>query len=801
MSKTRRGSISQMINRLSSKMMMAIALGSMISIFAMLFVLYNTSQFLNLSRTSGMAAEVLEDVLEARLDAFKFRVSGETDISESFTGNVDEVFEVNDLIRNAGVLAPDAAAALSLSDDLVAQYAAAFERIAQLRAPRNELVAEMADTGRDIRLNLTKIMETASRDGDPVAATLAGRAQENLLLGRLYTERYLLDNVEEDFARAKTAFQDALSGLDALLVELDDPTRRQLVADAQASIVQFETASEAAHQVILERNGHRADMDRIGPELLSAVEFVMDSMTTQQQAVGNQLKLIGWLVIAGVALSSAVVLLLARKNSQKAAAYIKNSIDHFVTAMTEVANGNLDVDLGRKPDEATEIARMGDALEIFQKNAKERIELQNAQEQQKEQQEREREAQRVREDKAKQEAQKRIDDERNALLERLEQSVGAVVDFGAKGDFSHRVKVDFNEESLRRMAEGINTLLQNVDDGLKATSQVLFALSNGDLTELMEGEYQGAFKELQNNTNGMISGLQTLVGEISGSTVNLASSSSELRDTSDALSKQAEQNAASLEETSAALEELTASIKQVSENVADASYNAGVASDTAKSSSEVAEGAAEAMNRIADASTEIAKVVTVINDIAFQINLLALNAGVEAARAGEAGRGFSVVASEVRQLAQRAGEAATEIDDVIARSDTAVTDGVAKVTDARESLNKISDSVVGVSQRIEEISSAISEQVNGIGEINSAVSQIDGNTQKQAASFEEVTAASSLLSNEAEALKQSTARFKTGGEIVALKPQKAPTAATPSAIAPRLVDDNLARDLDGWDEF
>jgi len=124
------------------------------------------------------------------------------------------------------------------------------------------------------------------------------------------------------------------------------------------------------------------------------------------------------------------------------------------------------------------------------------------------------------------------------------------------------------------------------------------------------------------------------------------------------------------------------------------------------------------------------------------------------------------VASEVRNLAQRASEAAKEVNTVLSRSDKAVADGVDKVGAAHASLSKIADSVFSISTAVEDISTAIEEQVLGIGEINSAITHIDQNTQRQAASLEEITAASALLATEADRLDTSTARFniKPGGE-------------------------------------
>ncbi|MEP1522456.1 methyl-accepting chemotaxis protein [Ascidiaceihabitans sp.] len=391
---------------------------------------------------------------------------------------------------------------------------------------------------------------------------------------------------------------------------------------------------------------------------------------------------------------------------------------------------------------------------------------------------------------------------REAMMIDLGKSFGTVVEAAIGGEFSNRVEAKFSDQILNQLAENINQLLGAVDQGLSETGQVLERVADGDLTKGMEGDFRGAFGHLQGNVNNMIDGLKSLIIEISGSGSTLAESSAELRDTSGVLSNRAEQNAASLEEASAALEELSASIKQVGGNVADVSKDAQAARDTAQSSEKVAADAAASMDRIAAASKEIAGVVTVINDIAFQINLLALNAGVEAARAGEAGRGFAVVASEVRQLSQRAAEASNEISTVITKSDTAVYEGVENVSRAQSSLEEITVSVVSISAEVNEISNTIAEQVGGVGEITVAISQIDQSTQKQAASFEEVTAASGLLANEADGLKLSTARFRTGEEANVLELKRpAPIKAMPKERPKIVATGGGSVTKEGWEEF
>jgi methyl-accepting chemotaxis protein len=287
-------------------------------------------------------------------------------------------------------------------------------------------------------------------------------------------------------------------------------------------------------------------------------------------------------------------------------------------------------------------------------------------------------------------------------------------------------------------------------------------LAKGDLTHRVTAELTGAFAKLKDDFNTAMGRLQDTMKNVLGSTSEIATGAGEISQAADDLSRRTEQQAASLEETAAALEEITATVKKTAANAREANHSVVGAKQAAENGGKVVETAIRAMDAIAQSSKQITDIIGVIDEIAFQTNLLALNAGVEAARAGDAGKGFAVVASEVRALAQRSSEAAKQIKALIKTSGEHVGDGVKFVGESGAALQRIVDQVQQINALVGEMALAAEQQSTGIEQVNAAVSQMDQVTQQNAAMVEQSTAASRNLASETKSLSNMVGFFDVG---------------------------------------
>ncbi len=341
-----------------------------------------------------------------------------------------------------------------------------------------------------------------------------------------------------------------------------------------------------------------------------------------------------------------------------------------------------------------------------------------------------------------------------------EQALATVIEAAAHGDFSQRIETAAMDGVLKSLAEGVNRISDGVESNLAQLAGALAALAEGDLTHRVDGQAQGVFARLREDTNRTVAKLTEIIVGIQESADTIRRAASEIAAGNTDLSDRTEQQAASLEETASSMEELTSAVKQNADNAQQANGLVQNTGEVARSGGQVMDEVVATMRAISTSSQRIGEIIGVIDGIAFQTNILALNAAVEAARAGEQGRGFAVVASEVRSLAQRSADAAKEIKDLIEASTRTVGEGAALVNRAGATMHEIVGSVQRVTGLIGEISAASGEQSSGIEQVNRTVAQLDEVTQRNAALVEEATAAARSMEEQAGGLAAAVAVFR-----------------------------------------
>ncbi len=498
-------------------------------------------------------------------------------------------------------------------------------------------------------------------------------------------------------------------------------------ARAETARLGKEVSPQAAN-VQGNNDANRANRKAFQSEIDSIVQVDLENLDVIEAEVesfeNTMFLLVSAVLVAGLGIGVGVAAMVATRQ-------LSGPIQNVTHTMKRLAEGDLAAEVpyaGRKD----EIGDMAAAVSVFRQNAI---------------------------------AMRDLNTEEQALREKsadLQSSIASVVSAAAAGDFNSRITKDYGNPDLNRFAKGVNDLVAGVDAAIIETSRVIAALAEGDLTQTMNGVFQGSLGALQGNVNHAMTTLQSTIQDVRSSTDSVNGSTGELRSASDDLSKRTEQQAAALEETSAALEEITAAVRNSTERANEATIMVGEATQSAKQSGAVVRNAVDAMGRIEQASGEITKIINVIDEIAFQTNLLALNAGVEAARAGEAGRGFAVVAQEVRELAQRAASAAKDIKGLIHKSGVEVTTGVKLVQATGVSLCDIEERVQKINDHIHSIATAAREQSTGLQEVSVAVNQMDQVTQHNAAMVEEMSAATHKLNSDADSLSDLVLKFRIG---------------------------------------
>ncbi len=707
-----------------------------------------------------LAADIAKDLAEAQLGETRFRSGGSEEHAAEVTANLDEV-------RAAEV----AFLALFDQDEELRQIARAiqedtetfhttFHTIRGLQNERNGHTDQIVILGPQIRKMMNALSTTLIFDGNTRAINGLADSLQDYLLTRIYVERFLLTNSARDFQIAEEHHNLSLA-------KLQDAASTTTVA---ARITEFEAISElmqtfwtsalAARSVIERRNAHRVEIDDLAATLSGNIDAIVTTIVPRQANLGSsseRTKSITLTVLIGFSIVAQIASFLF---ARRIAAETTRAIGVSVNQMRELAGGNLELEITGMEQEH-ELGEMARALEIFRNSGRAAHELERQQKL------RDAETRRKEAEAAKLEAandaerNRKIEEARRSTIRELCESVGVVVEAGAEGDFSRRIKATFDEKELNDLAHSINDLIGNVQTGVAETARVMARIATGDLSDRMQGNFKGTFAELKSNVNETIDTLGNLVVRISSQCDSLGGASTRMTEQANELARRAEQQAASLEETSAAMEEISASARSSAEGASTAAEFAKAASVRVDDAGQVVAAAVNAMADIRDASNRINEIVSVIDGIAFQTNLLALNASVEAARAGPAGKGFAVVATEVRALAQRSSEASKDIKGLIDESANQVRKGVELVEQTGQTLEEIMGGVGQMASTMQELTTTAREQATGVSEVTSAISQLDSITQKNAALSERSREAASEVRGEADAMRGLVASFRT----------------------------------------
>ena len=370
------------------------------------------------------------------------------------------------------------------------------------------------------------------------------------------------------------------------------------------------------------------------------------------------------------------------------------------------------------------------------------------------------------------------------------EELNIIVEASMNGILDKRGDSSKLQGSYKELVDGLNHTLEAITEPINEQSEVLEKMSSGDLTIRMTGNYKGDFLTFKNSVNRLADSFNHAISNVRNAVEATATASTQISSSSEEMASGAHEQSAQTTEIAGAIEQMTNTIMETTTNASSAAEQAKKAGVAAVEGGDVIKETIKGMNRIAEvvrnaagtvqelgaSSEQIGTIVQVIDDIADQTNLLALNAAIEAARAGEQGRGFAVVADEVRKLAERTTKATKEIGDMIKKiqkeTEGAVKSmetGTEEVENGRklaeqsgESLNEIITNANGVVDVINQVAAASEEQSSAAEQISKSVEGISTVTQQSAEGVQQIARAATDLNDLTVNLQDLISQFEIG---------------------------------------
>jgi ammonium transporter, Amt family len=309
--------------------------------------------------------------------------------------------------------------------------------------------------------------------------------------------------------------------------------------------------------------------------------------------------------------------------------------------------------------------------------------------------------------------------------------INLVMQAMAQGDFSQRIATEVEGELLD-VKQHVNQSMDHISHAVSELNQVMQAQAKGDFSLKMQGDYAGELAALQTALGDSSHHLMQVLDTMLTIAEQVNTASSAVAEGSYTLNDMSSHQAASLQQTRSSMCTIANEVNMTTDHAAQADNLVSQVSAFSDASQTSMQATINTINQIQASSQDIQAIIGTIEGIAFQTNLLALNAAVEAARAGEMGRGFAVVAGEVRTLAQRSGEAAKNIRQLIEHTVSQIKEGASQVSQTGEKLNQMTLSISQVGELIKQVAVAAKSQTSDVSEVLTNLGVIDDMTQKTA---------------------------------------------------------------------
>ena len=372
----------------------------------------------------------------------------------------------------------------------------------------------------------------------------------------------------------------------------------------------------------------------------------------------------------------------------------------------------------------------------------------------------------------------------NAMIADAEMLSASAVE----GRLSVRADASKHSGDFRKIIKGVNDTLDAVIIPINEGVDALGKIANGDMTIKITSQHKGDHELIKNSINILTESLSNVLLEVNEAVDATSSSANEISASTEEMAEGVNQQSAQTAEIASAIEEMTRTILESTKNANFAAENSELAKTNAEKGAEKIEDTKQGIQKIVNSSQETAKIIStlasksdqigeitqVIDDIADQTNLLALNAAIEAARAGEQGRGFAVVADEVRKLAERTSKATKEIADTIKtiqiearEADRSMTEAEAHVVDGMRLTGEVAQVLSDilqvnhkVSDMVNQVAAASEEQSATSEQISKNIESISSVTQQSAAGSQQIAKTADDLSRLTVNLKGIINRFK-----------------------------------------